>query len=36
MGGNAGIENLASVDLQPFMRPGLVDLRQSCIAGDVG
>ena len=36
MGGNAGIKNLASVDLQPFMRPGLVDLRQSGIAGDVG
>ena len=32
---NAGIKNLASVDLQPFMRPGLVALRQNAIAGDV-
>ena len=36
VGSDAGIEDLASVDLQPFERLGLGRLHQSAVAGDVG
>jgi hypothetical protein len=33
---DAGIEDLASIDLQPFERAGLVGLHQAAVVGDVG
>src|SRR5206468_3631322 len=36
VGTNAGIEDLAAVELEPFERPGLVGLHEAAIAGDVG
>ena len=36
MSGDAGIEDLASVILQPFERAGFVGLHQTAVAGDVG